>query len=91
MLFRSIRPNNADPSVVRLLLDHGTDPNLQANDGLTPLYRASKHGKVEIVRLLVERGASIEVQDRAGRTPLDVAAGEHRDEIVKLLLEHRAK
>ena len=86
-----IRPNNADPSVVRLLLDHGADPNLQANDGLTPLYRASRHGKVEIVRLLVERGASIEAQDSEGRTSLDVASGEHRDEIIKLLLEHRAK
>jgi Ankyrin repeats (3 copies) len=84
-------PENVDPCVVRLLFDHCADPNLQANDGLTPLYRASQHGKVEIVRLLVERGASIEVQDSAGRTPLDVASGEHRDEIVKLLLEHCAK
>lgn len=80
-----------DPSVVRLLLDRGADPNLQANTGLSPLHRASEYGKIEMVRLLVERGASVEAQDEEGRTPFDVASGEHRDEIIKLLLERRAK
>ncbi|KAH9993070.1 ankyrin repeat-containing domain protein [Russula vinacea] len=74
--------HNLDPNIFRSLLDHGADPNLRANDGLTPLYRASKYGKVEIVRLLVERGASVEVQDKKGKTPLDVASGKHRDEII---------
>jgi ankyrin repeat protein len=81
-----------DPRVVRLLLDHGADTNGVVLGGdLTPLHRASIHGRIEIARLLVEHGASVEVKDREGRTPLDVASGKQRDEIIKLLLEHRAK
>ena len=80
-----------DAGVVRLLLDHGADPNVCAHDSLTPLYRASQCGRIDIVRLLLEHGASVEVQDRQGDTPLDVASGEQRDEIISLLLEHRAK
>ena len=82
-------PNGTE--VVRLLLDHGADPNARWKNGLTPLHRASQYGKIEIVRTLVERGAGVEVQDEQGRTPWDYASGEQRDEIIKLLLEHRAK
>ena len=87
------RSNILDPRVVRLLLDHGADPNILARiqQGNTPLHRASRSGRIEIVRLLVEHGASVEAQDDGGMTPLDVASGEQREEIIKLLLEHRVK
>ena len=70
--------NNADPRVVRLLLDHGADPNVRATrlgmlNSSTALHLASRSGKVEIVRLLVEHGASVEAEDGQGTTPLDVA------------------
>ena len=80
-----------DAGVVRLLLDHGADPNVCAHDSLTPLYRASQCGRIDIVRLLLEHGASVEAVDEQGDTPLDVASGKQRDEIISLLLEHRAK
>ena len=79
-----------DPRVVRLLLDHGADPNVPGWRGITQLHRASQSGRIEITRLLVEHGASVEVRDNMGRTPMDVASGEQREEIIKLLLEHRA-
>ena len=79
-----------DPRVVRLLLDHGADPNVLGWQGKTQLHRASQSGRIEIIRLLVEHGASVEVRDDEGRTPMDVASGEQREEIIKLLLEHRA-
>ena len=87
------RSNTIDPRVVRLLLDHGANPNILARiqQGNTPLHRASRSGRIEIVRLLVEHGASVEAQDDAGMTPLDVASGEQREEIIKLLLEHHVK
>ena len=79
-----------DPRFVRLLLDHGADPNVPGWRGITQLHRASQSGRIEITRLLVEYGASVEVRDKEGRTPMDVASGEQREEIIKLLLEHRA-
>jgi hypothetical protein len=82
-----------DPRVVRLLLDHGANPNVvgPGYSALTPLHQAVQYGRVEIVRLLVEHGASVEAKNVEGRTPLDFAAKEQRDEIIKLLLEHSAK
>ena len=81
---------------VRLLLDHGADPNVQARrDALfsltTPLHRALRYGRIDIVRVLLEHGAIIEVKDGEGETPLDVAARKGYYEIVKLLSEHRTK
>ncbi|KAH9988638.1 ankyrin repeat-containing domain protein [Russula vinacea] len=86
------RSKNIDPGVVRLLLDHGADPNVLAEyqSGNTPLHRASRSGRIEIARLLIEHGANVEVQDDLGRTPLDVATFELH-EIVKLLLEHLSR
>jgi ankyrin repeat protein len=83
-----------DPRVVRLLLDHGTDPNVLTEYGtlrMGPLHEASRRGKIEIVRLLVEYGANMELRDGWGMTPLETASHERHGEIVKLLLEHRAK
>ncbi len=46
--------------IVRLLLDHGADPNLP-EEGMAPkgkaLYNAVYHGHYEIAKLLLERGA----------------------------------
>ena len=84
------------PRAVRLLLDHGADPNAQAKrDAVfsltTPLHRALQSGSIEVARLLLEHGASVEVKNVKGKTPLDVASGERREEIIKFLSEHRVK
>ena len=42
---------------VRLLLDHGADPNIVAGDGNAPLDVARTSGARRIVALLEERGA----------------------------------
>lgn len=44
-------------ALVRLLLDHGADPNIVAGDGYTALDVAKKAGAKGIVELLVARGA----------------------------------
>lgn len=49
-LRRSYHPRN--PAVVRVLLEAGADPNVQAHDGLTPMHLASD---LPAVQLLLRR------------------------------------
>jgi ankyrin repeat protein len=80
-----------DSSLLRLLLEHGADINVQKRGGSTPLHRASANGALKVVRLLLEHGADVEVKDDRGKTALRVAGGKRRDEVMKLLREHGAK
>jgi hypothetical protein len=47
--------------ILRTLLRHGADPNVQGMDG-TPLHRAAGAGCVEALRVLIEHGADIEAR-----------------------------
>jgi hypothetical protein len=53
--------------VVRLLLDHGEDPNRYNPEGYhahsTPLHQAVWSDRIEVVKLLVERGARLDTKD----------------------------
>ena len=93
-LSRASLGHHSTARVVRLLLDHGADPNVRTwrpDRGSTPLHLAVRNRHIEIARILLEHGANVEAQDEQGRTPVDFASGEQRDELITLLLEHRAK
>jgi len=77
--------------VVRLLLEHGADPNATLDGtimqrhhtggdsalgkGATPLMRAAKSGDVEVMQLLLDAGADPHATMPNGTTPLMLAAG----------------
>ena len=64
--------------IVRLLLDHGADINLQDDQGFTPLSWAAYNGQEEVCLLLLERGADGRIEDRDGRNAAwHAAAGPH--------------
>lgn len=74
--------------MVRLLLDHGADPNL--SDGWeSPLQAAAFYEHLDVMELLIQRGAK--VNDEPGRSSaLWSAALDGNVKSVKFLLAHGA-
>lgn len=52
--------------MVRVLLEHGADPNLTRNDNFTALSLAAFFGHAEIVKTLMRHGANADVATRFG-------------------------
>jgi ankyrin repeat protein len=48
---------------VKMLLDLGLDPNVQADTGRTALHGAAHKGRPDVVQLLVDHGARLDVRD----------------------------
>jgi len=77
--------------VVKLLLEHGADPNIQNKDGMTPLHFATERGSPEVVKLLLEHGADPNIQEnKFGWTPLHYAVSRCHVDVVRVLLDHGA-
>ncbi len=79
------------PQIVRLLLEHGTNPNALDNKRRTPLHLVSSLGLVLSLRLkaaciLLAHGAEVDVEDEEGRTPSQVALAYGEDKLVQLVL-----
>jgi ankyrin repeat protein len=82
--------------IARMLLDHGTNPNLENKVGATPLhlvsegnYNSQEHG-VRTVRLLLERGVDVNARSKNQCTAFLSAASSGRLEIAQILLDHGA-
>jgi ankyrin repeat protein len=93
-----------DVAVMRLLLQHGADPNITTLGGTTALmaaagvgwvprqtYTESKESLLEAVKLCVEHGAEVNAADVKGFTALHGAAYRGLDEIVQFLAEKGAR
>ena len=79
-----------DVESVRLLLEHGDDPNLVDKRKQTPLHLAARNGHVEVARVLLDNGADPNVGKKVIRpfpTALHVAAEHGQAEVATLLLE----
>jgi hypothetical protein len=68
------------------MLDAGTDVNLAAVNGVTPLMAAAFAGHADIVKELLAKGADIEALDRLRKNAMTYAAGEGHAEVVRLLI-----
>jgi len=78
--------------VVKLLLDHGADPNISNKNGDTPLgYAASRNGTngTLLCEWLLAKGAIVNPTNKTEYriTPLDWAISSDNTELVKILLD----
>ena len=61
--------------VVRVLLDHGADPDAREAAGFAPIHAAAHNGNDELYELLVARGADQDAATGDGRTVADLRPG----------------
>jgi ankyrin repeat protein len=79
-----------DLNWLAFMLSRGARPDIQSNDGTTPLILASQIGWQEGAEQLLARGANPNLGSRSGITPL-IAAVQRRDlQMVRLLMSQRA-
>src|ERR1051325_6581958 len=77
--------------MVRVLLEHGANPNLTRNDRFTALALAAFFGHGETVKTLIEYGATTEAVTRAGASARTWAIARTFDEGARCLETHAPK
>jgi ankyrin repeat protein len=95
---------SGDITLMRLLLEHGADPNLGTNDGATPLMAAagvnfvvaqtltrSDAEYLEAAKLCIEKGNDVNAVNSQGFTAMIGAANRGFDAMIKLLAQNGAK
>ena len=95
---------SSDLVVMRLLLEHGADPNIATNVGVTPLqvaagigwvegvtYEWSKDANVEAVKLLLSLGNDPNAQAQTGRTALHGAGHKGATRVIQVLVDAGAR
>ncbi len=76
---------------VRRILDKSKNVDVRNAKGRTPLYEASKRGRLDVVKLLIERGAAINTKEsEIGFTPLHIASERKHSDIVRYLIDKEA-
>ncbi|HLK46657.1 MAG TPA: ankyrin repeat domain-containing protein [Bryobacteraceae bacterium] len=93
-----------DIGVMRLLLEHGADPNIPTFSNTTALmaaagvnwsvgqtYTESKQGLMEAVKLCLEKGADVNAVNSMGFTALTGAVNRGSDDIAEFLVNQGAR
>ncbi|EUC40874.1 hypothetical protein COCMIDRAFT_30247, partial [Bipolaris oryzae ATCC 44560] len=76
---------------MRVLLQHGANPNGIGTDRQTPLTISAQYGHLDAVQILLnEPFTDVTLKGKSGRSALSFAAGNGHLEIVEALLEHGA-
>lgn len=76
-------------AIVNLILANGANPNLQDEDGMTPLHLAISHNKsIEVVKCLLDYDADIYIQDKDGVSALDLLIRKYPEDSLVEILYH---
>ena len=81
----------SNPTIVRLLLHAGADPNAPNDSGLTPLHAGAWNSNPMVVSHLLDAGADLNARENDGYTALHYAAAQSGNgRVVKALLDRGA-
>lgn len=72
---------------VKILLDHGAEPNFNDGGNVTALMLACREGYCKVIELLLERGANLTSIDGQGWTALSWAAYGGQGRVARFLLK----
>lgn len=81
---------NRQTAVVKLLIKHGVDVNVQDESRRTVLHDATEANDAKTVQLLLENGADSNAVDMSGMTALELAASLGNIEVAEVLLKEGA-
>lgn len=81
---------HGDKNIAELLLQHGADLNIPADNRTLPLHCAAHNGYKDIAKLFLEKGARVNERDFNNSTALIHACNHSAVEMVALLLQHGA-
>ena len=81
---------NGNIEMVRVLIEHGVNPNRAGSDSFTALHKAASLGKIEIVKLLFNKGSRLNRETIGSDTALHLAAMQGHTEIVEFLIDNGA-
>ncbi|CAG2059174.1 unnamed protein product, partial [Timema podura] len=68
-----------------------SENNCVVQDGLPPLHRAARSGKIEVVKLAIREGADINLRDNKGLTALHHAVYSQEVDVLNVLLKMKAQ
>lgn len=74
--------------IVKLLLAHNANPNIQGREGGTALHASAIKGQHGVIPLLLAAGVDASIRDDMGHTALAIAANRGFRDIVRTLLRH---
>jgi len=82
--------NGLNKNMVKLLIEHDADLELEDNYKETPLNCAVRIGSNDIIKFLVEQGADVNTHSSNNTSPLTFALNQGNSEAVNILLEYGA-